>query len=84
MNEEFQTAYKIRQALNQGAETLDPGTAERLFQARMKALARHRNVPSGILGLAGFDHLGVFFGHKDGIPVCRLWLRWLWRVHNLG
>jgi hypothetical protein len=41
MNEnEF--AYRIRQALNEGAERLDYKTAYRLEQARGRALARHR------------------------------------------
>jgi len=41
MNEnEF--GYRIRQALNEGAERLDYKTAYRLEQARRKALAAHR------------------------------------------
>jgi hypothetical protein len=65
MNEEFQIAYKIRQALNQGTEALDPNTTERLFQARQKALASHRTIPVGMLGLAGMGHMAAdMFLHR--------------------
>jgi hypothetical protein len=44
MNEnEF--GYRVRQALNEGAERLDYKTAFRLEQARQKALAAHRAEP---------------------------------------
>jgi hypothetical protein len=59
MNEEFQTAYKIRKVLNQGTEAMDPGMADRLFQARQKALASHRTAPVGVLGLAGLGHFSA-------------------------
>jgi hypothetical protein len=65
MNEEFETAYKIRKVLNQGTEALPPGTAERLFQARNKALASHRQASVGVLGLAGLGHFSTdFFLHR--------------------
>jgi hypothetical protein len=47
MNEnEF--GYRIRQALNEGAERLDYKTAFRLEQARRKALAAHRPAPAPV------------------------------------
>jgi hypothetical protein len=39
---ETEFAYRIRQALNEGAERLDYKTVYRLEQARGRALARHR------------------------------------------
>jgi hypothetical protein len=57
MNEEFQTAYRIRQFLNQGTEALAPKAADRLFQARQLALSRQRPAPAGMLGLAGLGNV---------------------------
>jgi hypothetical protein len=65
MNEEFETAYKIRKVLNQGTEAMDAGMADRLFQARQKALANHRTVQAGALGLAGLGHISAdLFLHR--------------------
>jgi len=67
MNEnEF--GYRVRQALNEGAERLDYKTAYRLEQARRKALAAHRSetapayrpllVPAGGPPLEEDGHVG--------------------------
>lgn len=74
MNEnEF--GYRVRQALNEGAERLDYKTTYRLEQARQKALAAHHAVPAPawrpILVPAGgpsFDDEGrVGWAHRLGL-----------------
>lgn len=56
MNGEAEFAYRLRRALNRGAESLAPETANRLFAARQKALA-HQRVAAGGLALAGVGNL---------------------------
>ena len=74
MNEnEF--GYRIRQALNEGADHLDYKTVLRLEQARQKAVAAHRTVtapawrpvlvPAG--GPALGDEGGVTWGQRLGL-----------------
>lgn len=60
MNEELKLTYRVRQALNQGAEGLDPQVVARLRQARMDALA-HQKVAVGGLRLAGVGHMATEF-----------------------
>jgi hypothetical protein len=67
--------YRIRQALNEGAEHLDYKTVLRLEQARHKALAAHRAVTAPVwrpvLAPAGGPSLGdesrVTWGHRLGL-----------------
>ncbi len=56
MSTEREFAYKVRHYLNQGADGLAKKTADRLFQARQKALARQQ-VAGAQLGLAGVGHI---------------------------
>lgn len=58
MNDNLQFAYRVRQALNQGTQTLAPLTATRLQEARSKALARHQPAVGG-LSLAGFGRIAT-------------------------
>jgi hypothetical protein len=65
MNEEIRKAYRIRQILNQGTEALDEKTADRLFEARQKALVGQRTAAVGMLRLAGLGHLSTeMFSHR--------------------
>lgn len=58
MNTEREFAHKIRHHLNLGTEAIDRGTADKLFQARQKALARQKTV--GVqLSLAGAGHIAA-------------------------
>lgn len=50
-------AQRIRHLLNASCEAIDRPTADRLFQARQKALARHR--PSARLGIAGHGGFSI-------------------------
>ena len=79
MNEnEF--GYRIRQALNEGAERLDYKTAYRLEQARGKALAAHRAqtapawrpvlVPAGGPSLESEAPVGWAPAARSGRPRC--------------
>ena len=50
--EQEQLARKVAQHLEYGVEQIDSGTRERLAVARKDALARYREQPEPILGLA--------------------------------
>ncbi len=52
-NEDLKFIYKIRQALNSGAENMAPSAVTRLHAARQNALSRQK-VAAGGLSLAGF------------------------------
>jgi len=64
MNTEREFAYKIRHHLNLAAEGMDRKTADRLFEARQKALA-HQKIAGAELSLAGVGHIAadVVFPH---------------------
>lgn len=65
MNTENEFAYKVRQVLNHGVETLGLNTAKRLQAARQAAL-EHQRVPVRGLQLAGAGHLlaDTVLGHS--------------------
>lgn len=75
MNQELMFALKIRQALNQGTDQLDPSVARRLFEARQKALDVH-SAPVAGMRLAGFGgFLSESFVHRGrailaGVALC--------------
>jgi hypothetical protein len=54
-SEERLLAYKVRQVLTQGTDTLDAATVERLHRARQQALAQATATVGG-LRLAGVGH----------------------------
>ena len=72
---EHEFGYRVRQALNEGAERLDYKTAYRLEQGRRKALAAHRAetapayrpilVPAGGPPLEQDSHVG--WAHRLGL-----------------
>ncbi|MFA7269362.1 MAG: DUF3619 family protein [Sterolibacterium sp.] len=55
LHDEQQFAYKIRQVLNQSADSLDLGTQAKLQAARQHALAHQRTAIAG-LSVAGVGH----------------------------
>lgn len=57
MNRELQFAYRVRQALNQGTDSLASATAARLHEARNRALAQQQT--AGGLSLAGVGHMAT-------------------------
>jgi hypothetical protein len=57
---EDELAGRVIQRLNEGAERLDAGTRERLFAARRAALARYREAPVTVTGLAWAGPIGSF------------------------
>lgn len=59
-NEEFKFARKVRLVLDFGAENVDGRVAQRLFEARQRALGRQK-VAIGGLQLAGFGGLTTGF-----------------------
>ena len=58
MNEEREIAYKVRHYLNLGAEELDRGTTDRLYDGRRNALA-HQDVVGAQLSVAGVGHFAA-------------------------
>jgi hypothetical protein len=58
MKNEREFAYKVRHQLNLGAEGIDDITADRLFEARQKALA-HQKAAGVQLSLAGAGHFAA-------------------------
>ena len=64
-----QLGFRVRQVLNQGADSLAPHIATRLFESRQKALASQRVSVAG-LSLAGVG--GVFtdsIGHHARVAL---------------
>ena len=57
-NEELEFAYKVRQVLNAGEDSLAPKTLARLHGARQKALA-HQRVEVRSLSLAGIGNFAT-------------------------
>lgn len=62
-NEELKFANKIRQALNHGADNIDPKTAIRLFEVRQAALGRHKVDASFALAGGGRFDVHALFGY---------------------
>lgn len=62
--QEREFAYKVRHHLNLGTDAIDRDTVEKLFAARMGALA-HQKATGARLGLAGSGHLstGLVLSH---------------------
>lgn len=56
MSTEQEFAHKLRHHLNYAVERLDRRTADRLYEARRRALARYRETPARI-SLAGIGQL---------------------------
>lgn len=67
MNQELQFAHKIRHALYQGTDALDPKVAARLHAARTAALGRQRQ-PAALLSLAGIGHVTADFFRTSLAP----------------
>lgn len=63
MNGESEIARKIVQRLDDGLHRLDAGTLEGLTAARRAALARHREAPATVAGLAWAGAAGRFVSH---------------------
>ena len=75
MNEDLLFALKIRQALNHGADNLNPSMARRLFEARQKALAAHTAPVAGLrmAGLAGMLTEGFVHQGRAILAGAALW-----------
>ncbi|HUN91634.1 MAG TPA: DUF3619 family protein [Burkholderiaceae bacterium] len=82
---EVEFAYRVRQALNEGAGSLDELTLQRLASARATALARRKQnpaaqrypIPSPLLAFAGRgSSLGL---ERDGSSQSP-WSSWLFRL----
>ena len=61
---EHELARKIIEHLDQGVANLEPGTRERLAAARKLALARYREVPDTVVGLAWAGRAMVRFADQ--------------------
>ena len=59
---ELKLTYRIRQALNHGVDGLDRKTADRLYDARQKALAHQK------VAVAGFSLAGVGQFASETLP----------------
>lgn len=55
---EVKFAYRVRQVLNQGVDNLDRKAADRLYEARQRALA-HQKVAVATLSFAGIGHFAT-------------------------
>lgn len=60
MNDDHDLGYRIRHVLDSGTERINPKVANRLFEARQKALQAHR-VSQGLLSLPGIGHMAADF-----------------------
>jgi hypothetical protein len=60
--QELQLARKIVERLDGGLDHLETGTRERLAAARRSALARYREAPVRVWGLAWAGRVGDFMG----------------------
>jgi len=71
---EVEFAYRVRQALNEGADRLDYRVTMRLEQARRTALARQKSTVDAPFWVPGLRFATGGGGQDDGTPAW-LWLR---------
>ncbi len=74
---EVEFAYRIRQALNEGADRLDYRVVLRLEKARRTALTRRKAVLDAPLWVPAlrFSGAGASFGQEVGPTAAWMWLR---------
>lgn len=76
---EVEFGYRVRQALNEGAERLDYRTVYRLEQARKAALARQKRPQEAAVWVPALQVAAVGSPPADGEPSAF----WVW-LHRMG